>query len=418
MRKRSGDDDMYDVAVVGGGPAGASSAYYAAKLGLKTILFEKQTYPREKPCGGALSERSVPLLGPHAVRAINCHMEELHLYAPSFKRFVSSPLPGRFVIRREFDHAMAKDAREAGIELKEYTPVKTIRPPASPSAGNYTIISVESSIKARYVILATGSQYNLLIKQLKIREKWGKDYLAMCMVSETPIDNEILASTDFAGKVLGIFFGAVPNGYGWYFVKEGYVNIGVGATAMLVKDIGIKNAYTNFVKNLKEKKLLPEELELTNPCAFPLPFKKTAEKTVFGNVLLVGDSAGFVSPVTGEGLYYSLRGGQLAAEAIDGNIRKGTPLTAYQENCLKDFGNDLNKYGYFLRERLYKSRGRMEFAVASGRYDKTFAEILKKMIVGTYSYGKTIRKALLRLPITLFKMVLMKRSFYNFLFCQ
>ena len=55
MRNRSGDNDKYDVAVVGGGPAGASSAYSAAKLGLKTILFEKQTYPREKPCGGALS---------------------------------------------------------------------------------------------------------------------------------------------------------------------------------------------------------------------------------------------------------------------------------------------------------------------------------------------------------------------------
>jgi geranylgeranyl reductase family protein len=405
MRYRSGDSDTYDVAVVGGGPAGASSAYYAAKLGLKTILFEKQAYPREKPCGGALSERSVPLLGTHAVNAINCHMEELHLYAPSFKRFVSGPLPGRFVIRREFDHAMAKDAREAGVELRENSPVKTIQPLASPSEGSYSIITAESSVNTRYVILATGYQNNLLIKQLKIREKWEKDYLAMCMVSETPIDNEILASTDFAGKVLGIFFGAVPNGYGWYFVKDGYVNIGVGATALLVKDTGIKNAYANFVRNLKEKELLPGDLELAKARAFPLPFKKTAKKTVFGNVLLVGDSAGFVSPVTGEGLYYSLRGGQLAAEAIHGNIKNGTPLTAYQENCLKAFGNDLNKHGYFLREQLYKSGARQEFAVASGQHDKTFAEILKKMIVGTYSYRKTIRKALLRLPITLFKMV-------------
>jgi flavin-dependent dehydrogenase len=171
MRYRPGDSDTYDVAVVGGGPAGASSAYYAAKLGLKTILFEKQAYPREKPCGGALSERSVPLLGTHAVNAINCNMEELHLYAPSFKRFVSGPLPGRFVIRREFDHAMAKDAREAGVELWENSPVKTIQPSASPSASNYKIVTAESTVNTRYVILATGYQNNLLIRQLKIREK-------------------------------------------------------------------------------------------------------------------------------------------------------------------------------------------------------------------------------------------------------
>jgi len=405
MKNRSGDNNTYDVAVVGGGPAGTSSAYYAAKLGLKTILFEKQVYPREKPCGGALSERSVPLLGLYAVNAINCRIEEFQLYSPSFKRFVSRPLPARFVIRREFDHAMAKDAREAGVELKENSPVKTIQSLASPSAGSYKISTAESTVNARYVILATGYQNNRLIKELGIREKREKDYLAMCMVSETPIDNGILASTDFSGKVLGVFFGAVPNGYGWYFVKEGYINIGVGATAILVKDIGIKNVYTNFVKNLQERELLPGGLELVKASAFPLPFKKTAKKTVFDNVLLVGDSAGFVSPVTGEGLYYSLKGGQLAAEAIAANIKNQTPLTVYQENCLKDFGNDINKHGYFLRERLYKSRARMEFAVAAGRHDKAFAEILKKMIIGAYSYRKTMRKALLRLPITLFKML-------------
>ena len=402
MTQQAGHQTDYDVAVVGGGPSGSAAAYHAAKLGLKTILFEKHAYPRAKLCGGALSERSIPLLGEQAIRAINSGMDEFHLYSPSFKRFVCKPLPGRFVIRKEFDHAMALDARAAGVDVRDNCPVTDIQPRPN---GFYKIILEETEVTARYIVMATGYQNNKLIRQLGIREKFEEDYLAICLMSETPVDNRILAGTDFNKKVLGIFFGAVPNGYGWYFVKDGYINIGVGATALLVKKAGIKASYHHFVNDLKEKGFLPKEVELTKEYGFPLPFKRTADSTVFGNLLLVGDSAGFVSPVTGEGLYYSIKGGQLAAEAIVENLNNGTPLEAYHKNCMKTFGNDLNRYGYFLRERLYKSRRRMEFAVASGRHDRVFAEIMKKMILGVYSYKVTIKKSLLRLPVALFKMI-------------
>ena len=406
-RALSGSD--YEVVVVGGGPAGASSAYTAAKLGLKTLLVEKEAYPREKPCGGALSERCLPLLGTYALEAINCHMDEFHLYAPSLKKMVCQDVSGRFIIRKEFDAAMAKDAREAGAELRTNSPVKTLQPLpplASPgSPAGYKVITEGKTVTARYVILASGCQNNTLIKQLGIGKQREKDYLAMCMVSETPIDNRILEDTDFSRNVLGIFFGAVPNGYGWCFVKEGYVNIGIGATARLLKHVGAISAYRNFVNTLKQKELLPPDLQLAKERPFPLPFKKTAKKSVFGNALLVGDCAGFVSPVTGEGLYYAIKGGQLAAEAISLHLKKGTPLTSYRENWLKAFGNDLNRYGYFLRERLYKSGRRMELAVACGRHDKKFARLLKLMIIGANTYRKTLWNVLLRLPVTLLKMI-------------
>jgi len=405
MNRQPGDKRDYDLAVIGGGPAGCASAFQAANLGLKTILLEKCSYPREKPCGGALSERCLPFLGPRAIRSINCEIEEFQLYAPSFRRFICDPIPGRFVIRREFDQAMAEDARLAGAEVKTNCPVTAINPQSSGGSGGYEIFFAKEKVTAGYIVMSTGYQNNELIKQLGIRERWEKGYLAMCMVSETPIDNKILKSTGFSKKVLGIFFGAVPNGYGWYFVKDGYINIGVGATANLVRRGKIKKDYNHFVSNLKEKGFLPKELELEKAQPFPLPFKKTVARTVYGNILLVGDTAGFVSPVTGEGLYYCLKAGQLAAQAAAGNIKKGIPLKIYHQKCMKAFGNDINKYGYFLRERLYKSRRRMEFAVNLGRRDRNFAEIIKKMIIGGYSYKATIKKSLLRLPVTLFKLI-------------
>lgn len=400
----------FDLAVVGGGPAGASSAYHAAKFGLRTILFEKKAYPRDKLCGGALSGRCLPLLGSRARNAINCEVEGLRVFSPSFKSFTSKSkdVPGYFVLREEFDEAIARDAEDADAQLMDNCPVKILRPLSS---GGYEIAADNDGgsmkVTARFVILATGLQDNSLSKQLGIgiTENNEKDYLAMCVMSETPIDNKILDNGKFSGKLLGIFLGVVPNGYGWCFVKDGHINIGIGATALLLKDVGPKNAYRTFVKLLREREVLPKDLELVKERPFPLPFKRTAAQTIFGNALLVGDSSGFVSPVTGEGLYYAIKGGQLAAEAILENLKNGSPLSLYQENWKKTFGNDLNKHGYHLRETLYKSRKRMEFAVTLCRHDRKMALTFNKMIYGVYGYGETIRKVLLRLPVSLFKVV-------------
>jgi len=392
----------YDIAVVGGGPAGTASAYYAAKLGLKTILFEKHSYPRPKPCGGALSARIIPLLGKEAVKAINCEIEELRLFSPSFKCLSLKNVPGYTVRREEFDLAMAKDAREAGAIVMDNCRVKSIYQLPS---GDYEIAAETVTITAKYIIMAVGFPKNALIRSPFTREEFEEDYLAMTVLSETPVDNKILAEVNFPAKVMAIFFGAVPNGYAWYFVKDGYVNIGVGATALLLKDVGAVNAYKQFVIDLKQKGFLPKDLELAKERAFPLPFKRTAEKSVFGNVLLVGDSAGFVSPVTGEGIYYAVKGGQLAAQAISENLKNGAPLSSYHDNWKKDFGNGLDKYGYFLREMLYKSKRRMELAVILGIHDIQMATLLKNLIFGVYGYQQIFWKALLRLPVTLIKTI-------------
>jgi flavin-dependent dehydrogenase len=253
--------------------------------------------------------------------------------------------------------------------------------------------------------MATGFQKKALVESPVKRKAFDKDYFAMTVFSETKVDNKILEKHNYSTKILGLFFGAVPNGYGWYFVKDGYINIGVGATALLLEDVGAVNAYNQFVMDLKEKNLLPKNLELTKERAFPLPFKKTAEKTVFGNTLLVGDSAGFVSPLTGEGLYYPIKGGQLAAEAIHQNITNGVLLASYQENWTKDFGIQLNKYAYLMREMVYKNKRRMELAVTLGRVDNKMSDILNNVIHGIISYKDAMWKALRRLPVSLFKAV-------------
>ncbi len=396
----------YDVAVVGGGPAGASAAYYAAQAGLKTILFEKQPYPRDKLCGGGLSARNLPLLGEHARKAINCIIDETRLYAPSYRSFSCSKSYGYFVTRKDFDHAMAKDAAKAGAKVMDNCPVETFN---LIDSGNHEVKTGRDTFVAKYIVLAAGIRgKNRFAKVPGIPNKYEKDYLASTVESETVIDNAILEEIGISNKILAIFFGAVPNGYGWYFVKNGRLNIGIGATAVLFKETGALNAYHNFVHELRAKGFLPRRLELAKERSFPLPFKRTAGCTVSGKVLLAGDAAGFVSPVSGEGIYYGIKAGQLAAEAIRRNLEHGLPLISYQKNWQKAFGRDLNKYGYPLREVVYKNKKRMELVVSLGRHDKKMALLFTRMLYGEYSYSQTIRKAILRLPLSILKTILRK----------
>ncbi len=394
-----------DLAIIGGGPAGSSCAYHAARLGLNTLVLEKETYPREKPCGGGLTERTLTLLGARAQEAVNCKVEEARLYAPSFKYFVSKNIPCYFVLRRAFDHAMALDARDAGAEVMENAPVTGI---TSLPGGGYDIHTAGSGapFKAACIAIASGCRNHSFIKELGIPRRWQTDSLAACRVSETAVENSKLQSLGIGGPMLGVFFGAVPNGYGWYFVKDGYINIGIGAPAHRLKQAGgPRKAYLAFVENLRKEKLLPADLSLAPEQPCPLPFKKTVEQSVFGRVLLLGDAASFVSPVTGEGLYYAVKSGRLAAEAFHRHVTGGTPLQDYQVRWTRAFGDDLNRFGYPLRERVYRSPRRLEFGVTLGRHDEKMAGILNGMVYGLHNYRRTRLKLLTRLPVALLKTI-------------
>lgn len=398
-------NNSFDVAVVGGGPAGTSAARHAALLGLKTILFEKESYPRPKPCGGALSERCLPLLGDTAREAINSTVSELRLFAPSLRFFSKMQPSGYFILRDRFDAAMAADARNAGAMVMERARVSSvdIRPD-----GTYGIRLANSAGEffSTCIVSAAGFPRKSVVHSPIAPEPQQPGYFAMTVVSETPAVQPFPDPARGDGPMLGIFFGAVPNGYGWFFMKDGYLNIGVGATAELLAKEGAVNAYRRFVKVLRELRYIPEGLELAPERAYPLPFRKTARQTVFGKTLLAGDSAGFVSPVTGEGLYYAIKSGQLAASAISEFLRSGAPLNLYQDMWLRDFGHDNNRYGYRLREIMYKSRGRMEFSVTLGRYDKEMATLLTRLILGETRYRTGAARILARLPLTLLKILI------------
>lgn len=400
-------NELYDVVVVGGGPAGASGAYHAAQNGLKTILFEKKQLPRDKPCGGALSERTLDYLGKKALNSINCKVKKLALFSPSIDSFVYEGEPGYFIIREKFDTAMVRDAEAQGAEIVEEAKVIDI----STNGSNTYQVTIEKgeerkTVETKYVFLATGVQNNPLIKKLGIRKRWPEGHLAMCVVSETVIENTVLNHHEiFADTTLAIYFGIVPKGYGWFFVKDGYINIGIGATWLDIKEKGPKNVYNDFIKLLKTQKHLPKNIKLTKPKSHTLVFKKTAKTIIKDNILLLGDTAGFVSPVSGEGIYYSVKSGYLAAKTLKESLNNGGKIESYEKKVYKDFGNDLNRSGLFLQKTLYSHQKTMELAVKLGKHDNKMAKLITRMVYGLISYRKFIWRALIRSPISLTKLI-------------
>lgn len=391
---------MYDVIIIGAGPAGSSTARFAAKSGLKTVILDKESFLRDKPCGGALSQRTVDLLGSKAKKSINVDVSGIYTWSPSFLS-VRIPLKsGHFILRTSFDSALLRDAQVAGAEVFENTRATKVHL----GTDHVEVHSSHQSFQSRYVVLADGV-HSRFARQLGIRGRWPINDMAITVFSETPYDDDaITAQLGTEERFLHLFFGIVPKGYGWFFPKRGFVNIGIGSS------LGIKNAtkvYQRFVSHLKELGLLPSQgLTLQASKGYLIPFGHPLPMTFNKKTLVVGDAAGFVSPLTGEGLYYGITSGKLAAETLDAALTEECDLAIYQTKWMASFGNDLIKYGYPLREMIYKTTARMERIVKMIAADKKLARATAQAIMGDITYKETkqklIRRGLIAAPKSLF----------------
>ncbi|MFX1255818.1 MAG: NAD(P)/FAD-dependent oxidoreductase [Promethearchaeota archaeon] len=388
---------MYDLIVVGAGPAGASAARFAVKHGLSVALLDKAVFPRDKPCGGALTSRTLPLLGAKAKKTLNTPVNLAYFASPSFLSItIPNSIGGHFIIRKSFDHAMLQDAQDMGADVFEHTLGQKIQV----HSDHVEVQTPNQTFRAKTAVLADGV-HSRLVRQLGLRDRWPVKSLVSCLVSETVCDDTILSEqlgTDERGFYL---FATIPKGYCWFFPKRGYVNVGLGFM------LGLQNAtkiYRNFVSHLRKIGFLPssDRLSLLPPKAHPVPVGPPLPKTFTDRVLVVGDAAGFVSPLTGEGLYYGIRSSQLAADTITSYLTDDTNLAVYQNAWLESFGNELIKYALPVRNLIYNSPRRVErmvkMTVADPKLAMTIAETLGGLITYKKARNRFLKRAILALP--------------------
>lgn len=309
-------DNEYDIVVIGGGPAGAVAAWDAARAGHRTLLVDRGG--RIKPCGGAIPPRALEEFElPESLLAARAHCARM--ISPA-GREVDMPIDGYvgMVDREHFDEWLRERAEASG---------------ALRCTARFT--SLERGDDARVSVHCRGSGADeadqVFVAKAVIGADGARSEVArQCIPGAEKIPfvaayHEVVASPDpaaapnFDGKRCDVYYQGrlSPDFYAWIFPHGGQTSIGVGTA---VKGFSMRAA----VETLRREAGMGEARTIRREGA-PIPLKTLKRWDDGHNVVLAGDAAGGVAPASGEGIYYAMLSGRLAAEAAMTFCQTGRP---------------------------------------------------------------------------------------------
>lgn len=318
---------MYDIIVVGAGPAGSSCARRAAELGLSTLVLEKARFPRPKPCASGLSARALARLGPEVEPILHEHVDTIaiDLGPGAGLRWHGAVRVLATTTRRELDPLLVELAEAAGARFEFGRRVSAI----TPGDGAVCVRVGREDVRARFVVGADGP-WSVVRPSIGVK---APPHGGAIYVRAFPEDPALLAP--FSGTI-AFDITAARRGYGWIFPKRDHLNIGVYRQAPLTGDL----------RSLLESFLFRKALDSwgrEGPYAFPIPTAARAEGFGRGRVVLAGDAAGLTDPITGEGISHAIASGRVAAEAVAEAARGGgLPAHGYRARILRDVLPEVN----------------------------------------------------------------------------
>jgi len=323
----------YDCLVAGGGPAGTTVAAALARAGMKVLVLERSRYPRSKPCGGGVARKAAALFDFPWQETIQdtAYRVDFH-FGPDRHIAVASREPVAYLLMREdLDWLLARRARELGAEVREGSPVTGVR--VTPEAVE---VEAEGTVfRGTFLACADGvGSFTAHRTGLYGRRRPGVTYAAE--LAATPAQ-----TARFAGTML-VDAGACPGGYGWIFPKRNQLSVGVGsfhrrtdvrgALARFLAGHGLEGTPVRYAAG----HLLPADGHLRRPVAGD-------------RVLLLGDAATLVDPLSGEGIYYAVKSAQLAAHALLTGREPGAVAALYQQMVDEEIRGELVVAGRLAR---------------------------------------------------------------------
>ena len=304
------ENKSYDAIVVGLGPAGATAAYELSRAGLSVLAIEKQTHPRYKVCGGGLSVRIEQLLDPKFKSVVEQTIFGIQFsYRGQESILIESPNPIAYMVMRDrFDHHLVQQARRVGADIHEGEQSQSFRH----LPDGVEVTTDRGCYHAKVLIGADGANSQVA------RHLFPGRRLRCIPTLESEIEIGQGPQYPVQGKAL-IDVGAGSMGYAWIFPKQGRLSVGVGEFQS--KPASLKKTFDRFVRG--DKGLA--SLDVPKPVGHPLPiFSSRTEpyrqqepgEFVNGRALLVGDAGHLVDPLFGEGIYYAVRSGKMAAVTV------------------------------------------------------------------------------------------------------
>jgi geranylgeranyl reductase family protein len=272
----------FDVAIVGGGPAGSTAAYRLARAGKRVLLVDKARFPRDKPCGGGVTLRAARLL-PFSLEPVTedvvTRVDVGFGYNSRFRREAKGPVV-YMTQRKRLDHFLLEQAADAGAEIREETTIDA------------------RELDAEYVIGADGCN-GAAAKQLGLG---GGIVHGVALEANYPYDGR------FAGSMT-LEMASLPGGYGWVFAKGDHVNVGVGGDA-----VAGPRLRDELRRMCEAYGVDPDAGRDTR--GYRLPMRTSATRLAGDRTAVIGDAAGLVDPFSGDGMYEAFLSAQLVTEAI------------------------------------------------------------------------------------------------------
>ncbi|WP_158222751.1 NAD(P)/FAD-dependent oxidoreductase [Rhodopirellula sp. MGV] len=311
------DSEIWDCLVIGGGPAGAMAAIHAARSGMRTMVVEKQTFPRDKVCGACLNHRAFQVLRnaglASTIDGLNgetLNRFSLRGYGASFER----QLPmGLAVSRSLLDQTLLQAAEKAGAIIRTGTAAKVLPEPNRQS--HYRTIALKptgsngtsTQISAKVVIVADGLGHPSLNATGEFKDNVNQN-------SYIGIGASLGCSSDIDWVPRGcITMAATEHGYGGLVrIESGYLNVAGAVSPDLLKSCGSPQATFQWLLTRAGFPMLPE---IDAHWRGTPALSRAIDRVVGHRILVIGDAAGYVEPFTGEGMAWAFIGGQSVCQA-------------------------------------------------------------------------------------------------------
>ncbi len=396
---------VHDIAIIGGGPAGAGAAYYLAKHGHDVVVLEAKTLPRIKVCGDGIGPRAVLALREMGLESWlkesgGRRVEKLRIVASSGASITSIAEPDLFPIvygyvveRRLFDQKLLDHAVDHGAFVTEDWQADSL----IEERGRYVGVrgrhhGEPTEVRARLIVVADGSKG-------KISRLFGAEISRSHAVGLRSYANGISGIDDCANIYFTRHF---PKGYAWIFPTGDHsANIGVGILGLGdgSKGKSVHGAYDYFLKEQNLSPLSLANIETpTRPVGSVMRMNFGKRPVFKPGLAFVGDAAGLVSPINGEGISHAIESGKLLAKGLP------EPLTSPA-----GVDQGLHQYDALMRERflsffrwgrlfdqVFGTPGNLDRAVRQAQKHEELRIILAGVLANTVAPKELMRWKMIR----------------------
>ncbi|MGB0891831.1 MAG: geranylgeranyl reductase family protein [Flavobacteriaceae bacterium] len=366
----------YDVAVIGSGPSGASTAFYLAQKGISTVIIEKETLPRYKTCGGGFVFRGRKELPIDISNVIEREFftVDANVGNSSFSSTREKPVI-TMIMRDAFDELITKKATELGVTLLENHKLTGL------DFLNEKVIlqTSQGNLSSKFVIAADG----VLSPTAKLAG-WKEDTRKLIPALEYEVE---VPAKDFErlSKSVRFDIDAAPNGYGWSFPKKNHLSLGILTTQK--RKINLKEYYQKYLTQLGITEIISEQQH-----GFQIPVAPRTDGFTKNNVFLIGDAAGFAEPITAEGISNAILSGKLVAEAlVESNLDFKTASTLYEEKLQQKLLPELHS-GVYLAKYFYTKNPIRKFLLK--KYGQLFCDIMVDILSGDRAFPTNVQEKL------------------------